>query len=81
MSQHYSHAHDAVAIVDRLPLLLMIACSIGFGIFPGHFYSVIRSGVDPLVARITQVVPIAAAEPDKSRELPAVSEKRVASSE
>jgi len=49
--------------VDRLPLLLMIGCSIAFGIFPGHFYHVIRSGVDPLVSRIIQVVPIAAGPP------------------
>ncbi|WP_447973710.1 complex I subunit 4 family protein [Nitrospira sp. Kam-Ns4a] len=60
MDAHYTHAHDAVATVDRLPLLLMIACSITFGIVPGHFYDVIRSGVDPLVARITKVVPVAA---------------------
>jgi NADH-quinone oxidoreductase subunit M len=59
MEQKYSHAHDAVAPVDRLPLLLMISCSIAFGIFPGHFYDVIRSGVDPLVTRITAVVPLA----------------------
>jgi NADH-quinone oxidoreductase subunit M len=56
----YSHAHDAVAWVDRLPLLLMIACSISFGILPGHFYDVIRSGVDPLIARVTHVVPLRA---------------------
>jgi NADH-quinone oxidoreductase subunit M len=60
MDAHHSHAHDAVAIVDRLPLLLMIVCSISFGIFPGHFYNVIRAGTDPLVARITQVVPLSA---------------------
>ena len=59
MDQKYSHSHDAVATVDRLPLLLMIAVSIGYGIFPGHLYSVVRSGVDPLVARITHVVPLA----------------------
>lgn len=57
---HYAHARDAVAFVDRLPLLLMIATSIFFGIFPGHFYNVIRSGVDPLIARITHVVPLKA---------------------
>jgi NADH-quinone oxidoreductase subunit M len=56
----YSHAHDTVTWVDRLPLLLMIACSVGFGIFPGHFYQVIRSGVDPLIARITPVAAVAA---------------------
>jgi NADH-quinone oxidoreductase subunit M len=59
MNQKYSHAHDALSTVDRLPLLLMISISIGFGIFPMHLYDVVRSGVDPLVARITQVVPIA----------------------
>jgi NADH-quinone oxidoreductase subunit M len=63
MEAKYSHAHDAVTVVDRLPLLLMIGCSIAFGIFPGHFYHVIRSGVDPLVSRIIQVVPIAAGPP------------------
>jgi NADH-quinone oxidoreductase subunit M len=59
MAEKYSHSHDAVSVVDRLPLLLMIAVSIGFGIFPGHLYSVVRSGVDPLIARITHVVPVA----------------------
>jgi NADH-quinone oxidoreductase subunit M len=58
--EQYSHAHDAVGLVDRMPLLLMIATSIFFGIFPGHFYSIIRSGVDPLIARITEVVPLKA---------------------
>jgi NADH-quinone oxidoreductase subunit M len=59
MAEKYSHSHDAVAVVDRLPLLIMITVSIGFGIFPGHLYSVVRSGVDPLIARITKVVPVA----------------------
>jgi NADH-quinone oxidoreductase subunit M len=59
MAEKYSHSHDAVAVADRLPLLIMITVSIGFGIFPGHLYSVVRSGVDPLIARITKVVPVA----------------------
>jgi NADH-quinone oxidoreductase subunit M len=59
MNQKYSHAHDAISTVDRLPLLIMITISIGFGIFPMHLYDVVRSGVDPLVARITRVVPVA----------------------
>jgi NADH-quinone oxidoreductase subunit M len=59
MNQKYSHAHDAISTVDRLPLLIMIAVSVGFGIFPMHLYDVVRSGVDPLVARITLVVPVA----------------------
>ena len=57
----HPHVHDTVSAVDRLPLLLMIACSVGFGIFPSHFYQVIRSGVDPLIARITAVQPLQAA--------------------
>ena len=60
MDQKYSHSHDAVAVADRLPLLIMIVVSIGFGLFPMHMYNVVRSGVDPLVAKITQVVPVAA---------------------
>ncbi|MDF2458853.1 MAG: nuoM [Nitrospira sp.] len=59
MDQKYSHSHDAVAVVDRLPLLIMIVVSIGFGLFPMHMYNVVRSGVDPLVAKITLVVPVA----------------------
>jgi len=59
MDQKYSHAHDAVAVADRLPLLIMIAVSVGFFFFPMHLYNVVRSGVDPLIAKITHVVPIA----------------------
>ena len=59
MDQQYGHAHDAVAWVDRTPLLILIACSIGYGIFPQHFYFVIRSGVDPLLARIMEITPLA----------------------
>jgi NADH-quinone oxidoreductase subunit M len=62
MDQKYSHAHDAVAVVDRLPLLIMITVSIGFFFFPMHLYYVVRSGVDPLIARITRVVPVASQE-------------------
>jgi NADH-quinone oxidoreductase subunit M len=61
MDQKYSHSHDAVAVVDRLPLLIMIVVSIGFGLSPMHMYNVVRSGVDPLVAKITLVVPVAEA--------------------
>jgi NADH-quinone oxidoreductase subunit M len=67
MAEKYSHSHDAVTVVDRLPLLIMITVSISFGIFPGHLYSVVRSGVDPLIARITKVVPVAEHSQDKSR--------------
>jgi NADH-quinone oxidoreductase subunit M len=64
MNQKYSHSHDAVSAVDRLPLLIMISISVGFGIFPMHLYNVVRSGVDPLVAKITHVVPVASQERD-----------------
>jgi NADH-quinone oxidoreductase subunit M len=63
MNQKYSHTHDAISGVDRLPLLIMIAISVGFGIFPMHLYNVVRSGVDPLIARITLVTPIAESNP------------------
>jgi len=44
--------------VDRMPLLLLIACSIILGIFPGHFYDVVQSTVEPMVDRINQVAPL-----------------------
>ncbi len=78
MAEKYSHSHDAVAVVDRLPLLIMITVSIGFGIFPGHLYTVVRSGVDPLIARVTKVVPVAEqqvpAGPPAARTLQATGE-------
>jgi NADH-quinone oxidoreductase subunit M len=64
MDAHYRHAHDAVSMVDRLPLLLMITCSVTFGLFPGHFYRVIRAGTDPLVSRIMHIEPMAAEAPE-----------------
>jgi NADH-quinone oxidoreductase subunit M len=73
MNQKYSHAHDAVGTVDRLPLLMMITISIGFGIFPMHLYEVVRSGVDPLIARITHVVPVAESD-EGSRSVKAAAE-------
>ena len=73
MNQKYSHAHDAVGTVDRLPLLMMITISIGFGIFPMHLYEVVRSGVDPLIARITHVVPVAESD-EESRSVKAAAE-------
>ena len=73
MNQKYSHAHDAVGTVDRLPLLMMITISIGFGIFPMHLYEVVRSGVDPLIARITHVVPVAESD-EGSRNVKAAAE-------
>jgi NADH-quinone oxidoreductase subunit M len=66
MDQKYSHAHDAVAVADRLPLLIMITVSVGFFFFPMHLYNVVRSGVDPLIAKITRVVPVALQERETS---------------
>jgi NADH-quinone oxidoreductase subunit M len=40
----------------------MITVSIGFFFFPMHLYNVVRSGVDPLIAKITRVVPVASQE-------------------
>jgi NADH-quinone oxidoreductase subunit M len=75
MDQKYSHAHDAVSVVDRLPLLTMIAVSVGFGIFPMHLYTVVRAGVDPLVAKITYVAPIAIQDGEQSRVLSAAGQQ------
>jgi NADH-quinone oxidoreductase subunit M len=52
MDPHYAHVHDASPIVDRLPLLVMAATSIYFGLFPSQFIQVIRAGVVPLIAAI-----------------------------
>jgi NADH-quinone oxidoreductase subunit M len=79
MEQKYSHSHDAVAVADRLPLLVMIAVSVGFGLFPMHLYNVVRSGVDPLVARITQVVPIASHDAEDRRP-PSIVSRQIPSS-
>ncbi|RMH32802.1 MAG: NADH-quinone oxidoreductase subunit M [Nitrospirae bacterium] len=54
----YAHVQDTHAFVDRMPLLLMIFCSISLGIFPGHFYEVVRSTVVPMLDRINQVAPL-----------------------
>jgi NADH-quinone oxidoreductase subunit M len=59
LSELGHHAHDTRAWVDRVPLLIMMGTSIVFGIFPGPLLHVIRSGVDPILARIIQVAPIA----------------------
>ena len=58
LSEIGSHAHDARGWVDRLPLLILIACSVVAGIFPGRLLNVIRSGVDPILARIIEVSPV-----------------------
>jgi NADH-quinone oxidoreductase subunit M len=58
LDPEYAHAGDTRNWVDRMPLLLLIACSIILGIFPGHFYDVVRSTVEPMVDRITQIAPL-----------------------
>ncbi|MBI3994809.1 MAG: NADH-quinone oxidoreductase subunit M [Nitrospirae bacterium] len=52
MNPHYAHARDASPFVDRLPLLVMAATSIYFGLFPTQFIHVIQAGVAPLIAAI-----------------------------
>jgi NADH-quinone oxidoreductase subunit M len=51
------HAHDTRAWVDRVPLLILMGTSIIAGIFPTQLLRVIRSGVDPILARIIEVSP------------------------
>ena len=58
LSAEYAHVSDARRWVDRMPLLIMIGCSIFFGIFPMHFYNVVRSTVVPMLDRINQVAPM-----------------------
>ncbi|MBI3609978.1 MAG: NADH-quinone oxidoreductase subunit M [Nitrospirae bacterium] len=58
MDPHYAHAQDASPFVDRLPLLVMAATSIYFGLFPTQFIHVIRAGVMPLIAAIQGAGPI-----------------------
>jgi len=58
LDPEYVHATDAKQWVDRMPLLLLIACSITLGIFPGHFYEVVRSTVEPMIDRINHVTPL-----------------------
>ncbi len=48
----WAHVQDTNGFVNRMPLLVMIACVIYFGIFPGHFIDVIGSSVEPLLAKI-----------------------------
>jgi NADH-quinone oxidoreductase subunit M len=61
LSELGHHAHDARPWygVDGLPLLIMILCSVSFGIMPGRMLNVIRAGVDPILARIIEVAPMA----------------------
>src|SRR5438093_1359797 len=58
LSELGHHAHDAKALVDRAPLLIMIFSSIMFGLLPGRMLDVIRSGVNPILARIMELAPV-----------------------
>src|SRR6059036_2677016 len=58
LSELGHHAHDAEALVDRAPLLIMIFSSVMFGLLPGRMLDVIRSGVNPILARIMEVAPM-----------------------
>jgi len=58
LSELGHHAHDAGTWVDRTPLLVMIGSSIFFGLVPGRMLNVIRSGIDPILARIIEVSPV-----------------------
>jgi len=58
LSELGHHAHDAETFVDRVPLLIMIFSSITFGLLPGRMLDVIRSGVNPILARIMEVAPV-----------------------
>src|SRR5256885_3956673 len=58
LSELGHHAHDTEAFVDRVPLLIMIFTSITFGLLPGRMLDVIRSGVNPILARIMEVAPV-----------------------
>lgn len=52
MDPQYVYVRDASPFVDRLPLLVMAAISIYFGLFPSQFIHVIHAGVTPLIAKI-----------------------------
>jgi NADH-quinone oxidoreductase subunit M len=58
LDPEYAHALDARQWVDRMPLLLLIVCSITLFIYPWHFYEVVRSTVEPMVDRINHVAPL-----------------------
>ena len=59
LSELAYHGHDTRAWVDRVPLLILMGTSIFFGIMPGRLLHVIRSGVDPILARIIEATPVA----------------------
>jgi NADH-quinone oxidoreductase subunit M len=54
----YAHVRDASPFVDRVPLLILAATSLYFGLFPLQFIHVIQAGVTPLIAKIQNIAPI-----------------------
>jgi len=58
LKSEFSGAMDATLWHDRLPLILMLTCSIYYGLFPSHFINVIQSGVIPLLERMHKVTPL-----------------------
>lgn len=57
LKPQYAHVKDGSPVIDRLPLVLMMGCSIFFGLFPSHFIRVIEGGVGPILAKIQAVAP------------------------
>lgn len=57
LNPNWVNLKDASPVVDRLPLLILIACTIFYGIFPSRFIEVIKSGVYPLLARFNETSP------------------------
>ncbi len=47
-----AHLRDATRWFERVPLILLVFFTLFFGIFPGHFISVIEKGVSPILSRI-----------------------------
>jgi len=58
LKAEYAGVRDAGLWYDRLPLILMIACSLFYGLFPTRFVEVIQSGVVPLLDRIQSAAPL-----------------------
>ncbi len=58
MNPLYAHVRDASPFVDRLPLLVLAATSLYFGLFPSQFIHVIQAGITPLIAKIQNLAPM-----------------------
>ena len=58
LKPNWINLKDASPVIDRLPLLILMACAIFYGIFPTRFIEVIKSGVYPILARINETSPV-----------------------